>query len=77
MIQNYLKTTFRNLWKNKGFTFLNIFGLGIGIACGSLIFLWVEDACYADCTDYSERASHKSRFSQSHSKPEIGVIPTK
>ena len=43
MIQNYLKTTFRNLWKNKGFTFLNIFGLGIGIACASLIFLWVED----------------------------------
>ena len=43
MIHNYLKTTFRNLWKNKGFTFLNIFGLGIGIACASLIFLWVED----------------------------------
>ena len=43
MIRNYLKTTFRNLWKNKGFTFLNIFGLGIGIACASLIFLWVED----------------------------------
>jgi predicted permease len=43
MIHKYLKTTFRNLWKNKGFTFLNIFGLGIGIACASLIFLWVED----------------------------------
>jgi predicted permease len=43
MFHNYLKTTFRNLWKNKGFTFLNIFGLGIGIACASLIFLWVED----------------------------------
>lgn len=43
MFKNYLKTTFRNLWKNKGYTFLNIFGLGIGIACAALIFLWVED----------------------------------
>jgi len=43
MFRNYLKTTFRNLWKNKGYTFLNIFGLAIGIACAALIFLWVED----------------------------------
>lgn len=43
MFKNYFKTTFRNLWKNKGYTFLNIFGLGIGIACAALIFLWVED----------------------------------
>lgn len=33
----------RNLWKNKGYSFLNIFGLAIGIACAGLIFLWVED----------------------------------
>ena len=43
MFANYLKTTFRNLWKNKGYSFLNIFGLAIGIACAALIFLWVED----------------------------------
>ena len=43
MFRNFVKTTFRNLWKNKGFSFLNIFGLGIGIACAGLIFLWVED----------------------------------
>lgn len=43
MFTNYLKTTFRNLWKHKGYSFLNIFGLSIGIACASLIFLWVED----------------------------------
>jgi hypothetical protein len=43
MFQNYIKTTFRNLWKNKGYTFLNIFGLAIGITCAALIFLWVED----------------------------------
>lgn len=43
MFKNYLKTTFRNLWKNKGYSFLNIFGLAIGIACAALIFLWIEN----------------------------------
>ena len=43
MIKNYFKSTLRNLWNNKGYSFLNIFGLAIGIACAGLIFLWVED----------------------------------
>src|SRR5687767_4591932 len=43
MMNNYFKITMRNLWKNKGYSFLNIFGLAIGIACAGLIFLWVED----------------------------------
>lgn len=43
MIKNYLKTALRNLWKNKTYSFLNIFGLAVGITCAGLIFLWVED----------------------------------
>src|SRR6185295_4658607 len=43
MFKTYFKTTIRNLWKSKGYSFLNIFGLAIGIACAGLIFLWVED----------------------------------
>ena len=43
MFKNYFKSTIRNLWKNKGYSFLNIFGLAIGIACAGLIFLWVKD----------------------------------
>jgi putative ABC transport system permease protein len=42
MFKNYLKTTIRNLWKNKTYSFLNIFGLAVGVACAGLIFLWVE-----------------------------------
>lgn len=43
MLHNQLLLLFRNIWRNKTFSFLNIFGLAIGIACASLIFLWVED----------------------------------
>jgi putative ABC transport system permease protein len=43
MFQNYFKTAFRNLWKNKVYGSLNVFGLAIGIACAGLIFLWIED----------------------------------
>ncbi len=40
---NYFRSTLRNLWKNRGYSTLNIAGLAVGIACASLIFLWVED----------------------------------
>ncbi|MEP6594463.1 MAG: ABC transporter permease, partial [Ginsengibacter sp.] len=43
MLRSYFKTTFRNLWKNRGFSFINIFGLATGIACSLLIFLFVTD----------------------------------
>lgn len=43
MLKNFITLTFRNLWKTKGYNFLNIFGLAVGIAAASLIFLWVED----------------------------------
>ncbi|MEP7080290.1 MAG: ABC transporter permease [Ginsengibacter sp.] len=42
MFKNYFKTAWRNLTRNKTFIFLNIAGLSVGIACASLIFLWVE-----------------------------------
>ena len=48
MLKNFFKTTLRNLWKNKGYSFLNIFGLAIGIACAGLIFLWVENEVNLD-----------------------------
>jgi putative ABC transport system permease protein len=43
MIGNYFKTTLRSLLKNRAYSFLNIAGLAIGIACASMIFLWVQD----------------------------------
>lgn len=43
MIGNYIKTTVRGLMKNRAYSFLNIAGLAIGVACASMIFLWVQD----------------------------------
>jgi putative ABC transport system permease protein len=43
MIKNYLKIAFRNLTRQKGYSFINITGLAIGMACAVLILLWVQD----------------------------------
>jgi putative ABC transport system permease protein len=43
MIRNYFKIAWRNLQKNKAFSFLNISGLAIGMASAVLILLWVQN----------------------------------
>src|ERR1043165_5895535 len=41
MFKNYFKTAWRNLWKNKVYSFINIAGLAIGMAACILILLFV------------------------------------
>ncbi|HVU58133.1 MAG TPA: ABC transporter permease [Puia sp.] len=43
MWKNFCKTLWRSLLKDRQFTFLNLMGLSIGLACTLLIFLWVQD----------------------------------
>jgi len=43
MLKNYLKVTLRNIQKHKGYSFINIAGLAVGMACCILILLWVQD----------------------------------
>ena len=43
MIKNHLKIVLRNIQRNKLYSFINIFGLAIGLTCCLLIFLWVQD----------------------------------
>ena len=48
MFKNHLITAFRNLWKNKAFSAINIMGLALGLACSLLIMLWVNDEYQVD-----------------------------
>src|SRR5664279_5827989 len=43
MLKNFFKIAFRNLWKNKGFSIINITGLAIGMASAMLLLLWIYD----------------------------------
>lgn len=52
MFQN-LKIAFRQLRKNKGFSALNIAGLSLGMACATLIVLWIDN-------EYSYNRFHKN-----------------
>lgn len=42
MLRNYFKVAFRNLLQNKSLSFINIFGLAIGMAFAMLIGLWIQ-----------------------------------
>ncbi|MGZ3839445.1 MAG: ABC transporter permease [Flavisolibacter sp.] len=43
MLKNYFKIAFRNLARNKAFSFINILGLAIGMASAILILLWIQN----------------------------------
>jgi putative ABC transport system permease protein len=42
MFKLNLKIALRNLWKNKGYSLINILGLSIGMACCMLIFIFIH-----------------------------------
>lgn len=42
MIKNYFKTAWRNLLKNKGLSFINIFGLAVGMTFAILVGMWIQ-----------------------------------
>lgn len=48
MYSSYFKIGWRNLLKNKTFSFINISGLSLGITCSVLIALWVIDEYQMD-----------------------------
>ncbi len=60
MIRNILKTAFRNLWRNKGFTVINISGLALGLAVCLLIALFVNDEFSYD--QYNKKADRIYRL---------------
>ena len=56
MLKNYLKIAFRNLWKHKVFSFINIMGLTVGMSACFLIFLYVSfELSYDNFNSKSDR----------------------
>jgi predicted permease len=43
MLINYFKVALRNIFRQKGYSLINITGLAIGMACCILLLLWVQD----------------------------------
>ena len=42
MLKNYFKIAFRNLWRHRVFSLINILGLTVGMTACFLIFLYVR-----------------------------------
>ncbi len=59
MIKNFFKTAIRNLWRNKGFSAINIFGLALGIATCLLITLYLQKELSYD--RFNEKADRMVR----------------
>ncbi|MDO3625104.1 ABC transporter permease [Mucilaginibacter sp. BT774] len=81
MIRNYFKTAFRNLWRNKGFSLINIVGLSVGLACCMLIFLYTMDEVSYDRFNvnasniYHLAVDDKSPDGQVHKFSSTGDMP--
>ncbi|MBD3616745.1 MAG: ABC transporter permease [Gracilimonas sp.] len=71
MIKNYFKIAFRNLFKNKVYSFINIFGLAVGIACCLLIGLYVHNEwSYDEFHSKSDRL-HRAWVHEDYGNDEI------
>lgn len=65
MLLNYFKISFRNLLKKKAYSFINIAGLAVGIACCITILLYVQfEFSYDTFHEHSDRIY---RVQRSHS----------
>ncbi|HXB07156.1 MAG TPA: ABC transporter permease [Puia sp.] len=59
MLKNFFKVAWRNLFRGKGFSFINISGLAVGMASALLILLWVQNEL-----SYDGFYSHSDRLYQ-------------
>ena len=80
MLRNYLKTALRNLWKNKGFSAINIIGLAIGLATCLLILIYVMDELgydrYNVNADRIYRLDGEIKFGGNHFILAVAPAPT-
>ncbi len=73
MLRNYIKIAFRNIIRHKAYSFLNISGLAIGMACSIFILLWVQNELSYD--RFHENASDLYRLTCSVEDFKAAVSP--
>lgn len=67
MVKNYFKVAIRNIKRHKGYSFINIAGLAIGISVCLLIMLWVQDELNFDRFHPNGEHIYQAFTRQSHS----------
>ena len=60
MIKNYFKTAWRNILRNKTTSFINLFGLSVGMTAAVLILMWVNNEMSFD--NYHPKGKHIYRL---------------
>ena len=63
MVKNYVLTAFRNIFRHKGYSFINIVGLAIGMASCLLIFLWIKHEWSYDRFHVNSGSIHRAVIS--------------
>src|SRR5688572_11039243 len=71
MIRNYLKIAFRNLLKYRFISFINLFGLTVGLACCLLILTYILNELSYD--KYHKEPGNVYRVTRAFRNPETGA----
>src|SRR6185369_13239239 len=72
MIRNYLKIAVRNLLKYRFISFINLFGLTVGLTCCLLIVTWIINELSYD--QYNKNAKNIYRVTRLFRSSETGVV---
>ena len=79
MLLNYLKIALRNLKKNKGYSFINIFGLAVGIASCIIILIYLQNELsydkYNENYDRIYRVHLSAKISNNELEPATSCAP--
>ena len=78
MLKNLWLVALRNIKKDKGYTFLNVIGLAVGITCCLFLIFYIQDELSFD--RYNEKADRIVRINSYIDEPEnhrnfTGVSP--
>jgi putative ABC transport system permease protein len=77
MLKNYMKIAWRNIKRHKGYSFINLTGLAIGMACCIFILMWVKDEMNVDTYhQHSDNLYHVRAWSQAgNTRRDIAASP--